>query len=160
MFAFLIHRRLRLFTHELNRSVAMLPRGSCCFFSQLANCCTLTIKTAVAGDFFKQKVQPIFVAKCYACHGEKVQKSAYRLDAREIAMAGGEFGEPAIVAGKSADSPLLLYVSPESTEKSTEIRMPPADSQFEALTAEEIQVLRDVDRRRSLLAGFGERETE
>jgi len=89
-------------------------------------------------NFFQEHVQPIFVAKCYACHGPKIQKSGYRLDVREIAMAGGDFGEPAIVAGKSLSSPLFEYVS----KSSADIAMPPAESQLARLTAEEVELLR------------------
>ncbi len=92
---------------------------------------------AAANKFFTAKIQPIFAAKCYACHSEKVQKSSYRLDVREIAMAGGDFGESAIVAGKSSESPLLGYVRSESTD----LRMPPADSNIEPLTATEVELL-------------------
>ena len=56
---------------------------------------------------FTKEIQPIFAKSCYECHGEKKQKSSFRLDDRKTAFAGGESGKPAIVPGKSADSALI-----------------------------------------------------
>jgi hypothetical protein len=88
---------------------------------------------------FEERILPIFAAKCNSCHGEKVQKSGYRLDVREIAVAGGELGESPIVAGKSALSPLLKYVSDEAAD----LVMPPKGSSLPRLTSEEIGWLRE-----------------
>src|SRR4051812_34458099 len=63
-----------------------------------------------AVDFAKD-VQPIFAERCYECHGEKKQKSDFRLDDRANAMKGGEVGTAPIVAGKSGESPLILRVA-------------------------------------------------
>src|ERR1041385_5492781 len=60
---------------------------------------------------FARDVQPIFAKHCYECHGEKKQKSDYRLDDRANAMKGGEVGKTPIVVGKSAESPLILRVA-------------------------------------------------
>src|SRR5438876_6560253 len=56
---------------------------------------------------FKQHVQPILAAKCHSCHGSKVQQSGLRLDKRQNALRGGDYG-PVIMAGKSAESKLIL----------------------------------------------------
>lgn len=96
-----------------------------------------------AQAFFRDVIQPIFEAKCGSCHGPKQQKSSYRLDVREIALGGGDSGEPAIVPGKSARSPLLKYVADENSE----LVMPPRDSQRPRLTQAEIASVRDwIDR--------------
>ena len=60
-------------------------------------------------DFVKD-VQPIFANHCYGCHGAKRSEAAFRLDVKEVALAGGELG-PAIVPGKSAASLLIHAVS-------------------------------------------------
>src|SRR4051794_18437257 len=60
---------------------------------------------------FAKDVQPILAERCYECHGEKKQKSDFRLDDRANAMKGGEVGKAPIVVGKSAESPLILRVS-------------------------------------------------
>ena len=83
---------------------------------------------------FVRDVQPIFTARCIACHGAKKQASAFRLDVSDSAFKGGEIGR-AIVPGKSDESPLIDYVSGVDDS----IRMPPSGDR---LTAEEIGVLR------------------
>ncbi|OYW09838.1 MAG: hypothetical protein B7X34_05900 [Acidobacteriia bacterium 12-62-4] len=60
------------------------------------------------------QVEPIFRAKCYACHGPGKQTSGFRLDDAEAARAGG-YGGKAIVPGKSAESELWLRVSGKSS---------------------------------------------
>src|SRR5688572_10118723 len=61
-------------------------------------------------DFVKD-VQPILAASCVSCHGPDKQKSGYRLDAKTIALKGGDLGKPPIVPGDSAASPLIHFVS-------------------------------------------------
>ncbi|MEO5803366.1 MAG: DUF1553 domain-containing protein [Verrucomicrobiota bacterium] len=65
--------------------------------------------TKQTADFAKD-IQPIFEKSCYSCHGTEKQKSGYRLDQKIIALTGGD-GGPNILPGKSADSPLVHYVS-------------------------------------------------
>ncbi len=84
-------------------------------------------------DFVKD-VQPIFRAKCDSCHGAKKQESAYRLDHKPSALRGGDIG-PAIVPGKSGESPLIRYVAGLDPD----LKMPP---EGERLTAEQIAILR------------------
>src|SRR4051794_41057297 len=73
--------------------------------SAIAVCVPLAAQTV---DFEKQ-VQPLLAQKCYACHGEEVQQSGLRLDRRQAAMRGGDYG-PVIIAGKSAESKLIKRV--------------------------------------------------
>ncbi len=89
-----------------------------------------------APDFVKD-VRPILAAACFDCHSAKEQKSNYRLDNREIAFAGGDFGEAAIVPSKSAESPLIKYVAGEDPS----LLMPPAKSGKPALKPEQIAIL-------------------
>ena len=49
---------------------------------------------------FKQHVRPILEQKCYACHGSKQQQSGLRLDDRQLALRGGDYG-PVIVPGRA-----------------------------------------------------------
>ena len=56
---------------------------------------------------FARDVQPLFAAKCFGCHGSKQQQSGLRLDKRQQALRGGDYG-PVIVQGKSAESKLIL----------------------------------------------------
>lgn len=70
---------------------------------------------------FAAEIRPLFEVHCYECHGPETQKAGFRLDLRTAAMKGGSDG-PAIVAGKSAESPLIEHVSAPVGD---ELRMPP-----------------------------------
>jgi len=59
---------------------------------------------------FVRDVQPIFVKSCNGCHGEKSQQAALRLDAKALALAGGQSGK-VIVPGKATDSTLYQRVA-------------------------------------------------
>ena len=45
---------------------------------------------------YDQHVKPILTAKCFACHGAKQQQSGLRLDRRQLALRGGDYG-PVII---------------------------------------------------------------
>ncbi len=70
---------------------------------------------------FVQDVRPILQEHCYACHGEKKQKSGLRLDIKSEAFRGGDGWGPSIVAGDPGQSPLLELVQSEQPDT----RMPP-----------------------------------
>jgi ankyrin repeat protein len=55
---------------------------------------------------FNKDVYPILSTKCFSCHGATVQQSGLRLDKRQNALRGGDYG-PVIVQGKSAESKLI-----------------------------------------------------
>ena len=82
---------------------------------------------------FDQHVKPILAAKCHTCHGTKQQQSGLRLDKRQNALRGGDYG-PVIIAGRSAESKLILrLVSGDGG-----MQMPPTGP----LPAEDIGILR------------------
>jgi uncharacterized membrane protein len=88
---------------------------------------------ALAESVYAATIQPIFRAKCYACHGSEKQKGDYRLDVPESALGSGESGKPAIVPGEPLRSHLLeLVLLPPGHEDA----MPPRGK--EPLRAEEI----------------------
>ncbi len=60
---------------------------------------------------FVRDIQPIFQARCHACHDANKQRGGLRLDLKSAAFKGGESYAPAIVPGKSADSPLVRFVA-------------------------------------------------
>ncbi|HEY5314417.1 MAG TPA: DUF1553 domain-containing protein [Pirellulales bacterium] len=76
---------------------------------------------------FATEIQPIFNRHCYQCHGPDKQRSGFRLDQRAAALAGGDLGE-AIVAGRSADSPLVTYI----TGGDPQMQMPPEGPRLSA----------------------------
>lgn len=89
---------------------------------------------------FAEDVEPLFRRHCYACHGPERQESGLRLDSKAKAMAGGDHG-PAIVAGKSAHSRLILVAAGLDTEIGA---MPPNEEGATATgwTAKQIGVVR------------------
>ena len=93
---------------------------------------------AVAPVDFVRDVQPIFAEHCVSCHGEKKQKSEYRVDVKHLALSGGENSAPNIVPGKSAESPLIKYVAGLDDD----MLMPPKKSDAKRLSAEQVGVLR------------------
>lgn len=85
-----------------------------------------------AVDYMKD-VKPLLQQNCYGCHGPEVQQSGLRLDLRQNALRGGDYG-PVIVPGKSSDSKLIhRLVSGDGG-----MQMPPTG----ALLPEEIGILR------------------
>ena len=73
-------------------------------------------------QFFETRIRPLFVARCFKCHGEKKQWGGLRLDSREALLRGGESG-PAVVPGKPDKSLLVSAVR----ESDADLRMPKGD---------------------------------
>jgi cytochrome c553 len=72
-------------------------------------------------DFFEKNVRPIFVQRCFGCHGAGASPmGGLRLDSRESILRGGGRG-PAVVAGKPNES--LLIHALQQTDDS--LKMPP-----------------------------------
>lgn len=90
---------------------------------------------ATAAVEFEQHIRPIFQAHCLECHGPEKQKSDFRVDVASVVFAGGGSGKPAVIPGKSAESPLIRYVAGLDED----MMMPPKS---EPLSAEEIGLLR------------------
>ncbi len=85
---------------------------------------------------FGKDVQPIFAKHCYQCHGPEKEESGFRLDSRDRALAGGDYG-PALVKGKAAASALVKRISGEGDEE----RMPP-EGEGKPLSEEQIAIIR------------------
>ena len=58
---------------------------------------------------YEQQVRPILANRCFGCHGPRQQQSGLRLDLRQNALRGGDYGV-VIVPGKAAESKLMLRV--------------------------------------------------
>ena len=82
---------------------------------------------------FEKDVQPILAQKCHSCHGEEAQQSGLRLDKRQNALRGGDYG-PVIMPGDSAGSKLIRRL----VNGDGGLQMPPTGP----LSDEEIGVLR------------------
>ncbi|MBX7208602.1 MAG: DUF1553 domain-containing protein [Verrucomicrobiaceae bacterium] len=95
----------------------------------------LCAPSVLAAADFDKDIRPLLQQRCVECHGEKKQKADLRLDTKPHAFKGGENG-PAIIAGKSAESPLFKRIS--TTDKD-EV-MPPKG---EPLTAAQVKLVKE-----------------
>src|SRR5499426_4177891 len=82
---------------------------------------------------YLKDVKPLLAQNCYGCHGPEVQQSGLRLDLRQNALRGGDYG-PVIVPGKSAESKLIRRL----VDGDGGMQMPPTGP----LTPDDIGVLR------------------
>jgi ankyrin repeat protein len=82
---------------------------------------------------YKQDIQPLLAQRCYSCHGSEVQQSGLRLDLRQNALRGGDYG-PVIKIGDSAASKLIRRV----VDGDGGLQMPPTGP----LSDDEIGLLR------------------
>jgi ankyrin repeat protein len=87
---------------------------------------------AVTVDYDKD-VRPLLAQNCYSCHGAAAQQAGLRLDLRQNALRGGDFG-PVIVPGRSADSKIIRRL----VNGDGGLQMPPSGP----LAAEDIAILR------------------
>src|SRR4051795_13196184 len=92
---------------------------------------------APAGDAarpvdFAAQVKPILQRSCLGCHGPEKRRGGLRLDRKDLALAGGDSGEPAIVPGNAPSGGLLDRIASDKEG----YRMPPRG---ERLSADEIE---------------------
>ena len=75
---------------------------------------------------FNRDIRPILSDNCFACHGpdSAARKANLRLDHRELALAGGKSGHPALVPVEPGKSELLKRI----TSKDPDELMPPPKS--------------------------------
>ncbi len=92
----------------------------------------LSPATAAKVDYEKD-VKPLLSQNCYSCHGEEVQQSGLRLDLRQNALRGGDYG-PVIIPGNSTESKLIRRL----VDGDGGMQMPPSGP----LTNEDIGLLR------------------
>ena len=57
--------------------------------------------------FFEQRIRPVLVEHCYACHSTEAKKlkGGLYLDSKAGWQKGGDSGDPALVPGKPEASP-------------------------------------------------------
>lgn len=82
-------------------------------------------------------IEPIFVAKCTSCHGDKKQKGKLAMHTLELLMKGGDSGEASVVAGKSGESLIMKRIH---LPKDDDDHMPPSDK--DQLTEKEVKILK------------------
>ena len=84
---------------------------------------------------FQRNVLPILSENCFRCHGKK-ESGGLRLNQRELALKGGDSGEPAFVPGSAHASAMMTRIRSSDLEE----RMPPGDN---PLNQHEISILED-----------------
>jgi ankyrin repeat protein len=104
-----------IFVHAQDRRTPEMPTGA----------------SAPAIDY-ERDVRPI-LSQCFDCHGPRKAQSGLRLDLRQNALRGGDYGV-VIVPGRSADSKLIKRL----TGSTVGIQMPPTGP----LPEHEIDILR------------------
>ena len=82
---------------------------------------------------YEKDVRPILTSRCFGCHGPKQAQSGLRLDLRQNALRGGDYGV-VIVPGKSAESKLIKRLIGSSAG----LQMPPTGE----LPIDEVETLR------------------
>lgn len=97
-------------------------------FLQLATTGSVTAQETISKsqrDFFENKIRPVLIKKCYACHSEEANESqgGLLLDSRAGIRRGGDSG-PAVVPGKLQSSLLILAIR----HSSDDLAMPPEDA--------------------------------
>jgi len=103
-------------------------------FSASALCQTPEMPPPAAGKIdFELQVEPILSAKCYGCHGPGKQLAGLRLDRRQQALRGGDYGK-VLIPGDSANSKLIHRL----TGGRAGMQMPPSGP----LEVHEISILR------------------
>jgi len=65
---------------------------------------------------FVRDIRPIFENHCYDCHSGDQRESGLRLDVKSAAMKGGDNHGPDIIPGKSAQSPLIVFITTEDDD--------------------------------------------
>jgi ankyrin repeat protein len=88
---------------------------------------------AAATVDYEKDVKPILQQNCYSCHGDAVQQSGLRLDLRQNALRGGDYG-PVILPGDGAGSKLIRRL----VDGDGGMQMPPTG----ALPPEDIGIVR------------------
>ncbi|MDG1895729.1 MAG: DUF1553 domain-containing protein [Fuerstiella sp.] len=71
-------------------------------------------------DNFHKHVLPILREHCFRCHGER-SRGGLKLNARELALHGGDSEIPAVIPGKPKASELIIRIR----SKDKDLRMPP-----------------------------------
>lgn len=82
---------------------------------------TAVAATHAAAPDFEREVRPLLETHCLRCHGPEKQSGGLRFDQKQVALSGGDSGQPALVAGEPGRSQMIQRIT--STDK--EDQMPP-----------------------------------
>ncbi len=71
----------------------------------------------VSDHGFEETVRPILEKSCFSCHSSETHRSGLVLETVESLLKGGGASGPAIVPGKSGESPLISHLRGEKTPR-------------------------------------------
>ena len=102
---------------------------------------SLAAKPASSGPTvdFSRQVYPILERSCVKCHSGEKPKAGFVIASREGLLKGGKSGEPAVVPGNGADSPIVVFAS----DQIEDLEMPPLlhRDRFPSLSPSEINLI-------------------
>lgn len=100
----------------------------------------LPAPAAKTGLTFDEHVKKIIEPSCLKCHSGNRPKGRYVVGDRESFIKGGDSGKPAVIPGKSAESPVIHFVA----DLVLDMEMPPVDMRedYPVLTKEQIAIIR------------------
>jgi len=100
----------------------------------------LPAPAAKQGLTFDTDIKKIIEPSCLKCHSGNRPKGRYVVADRESFIKGGDSGKPAVIPGKSAESPAVHFAA----DLVLDMEMPPLDMRedFPALTKDQIALLR------------------
>jgi hypothetical protein len=137
---------MKLIMRNINATLFALACG--CFLTNLPlraadsapDISKLPPPASTTGLTFDNDIKKIIEPSCLKCHSGNRPKGRYVVADRESFIKGGDSGKPAIVAGKSAESPAIHYAA----DLVLDMEMPPIDMRedYPALTKEQIATLR------------------
>ncbi len=112
------------FCHPYALRIATVLRFPVAIFCLAAVFCSERSALGQSNDgiaFFEQKIRPVLIEHCYACHSQKSEKlrANLLLDSKAGWQRGGDSGLPAIVPLHPEQSPLIASV------KHVDLEMPP-----------------------------------
>ena len=70
----------------------------------------LAATTSAESVDFDKEIKPLLEKRCLSCHRSGNAKSGLALDTLQSIQEGGRINGPAVIATKSAESPMLLYI--------------------------------------------------
>ncbi len=135
----------------LNRAIAVLALLGCGVWSSGLQGADPRPADQAGEVLFARDIQPLLAKHCLLCHGPDDAEAGLRLDQSDNARAELDSGERAIVPGDPDSSELLRRV----TASDESMRMPPDEP---ALSAAEVQLLRDWIREAPTTRGIGHTE--
>ncbi len=96
------------------------------------------LSKADAEKLFHDRILPLLKQRCFACHGDDLEKLKGELDLRTRSgmLKGGESGSPVLVPGEPEKSRLYVAI----TRKDEKLLMPPKEN--DKLAAEEVELIR------------------